>query len=261
MKRGFTLLELAIVLAIIGLLAGGTLYGKELIAIAQVRKATSQLNEYILAANAFRNKYNCLPGDCANAVNLGLGTTGGLGRDGDGNNIIDLYGTYESANFFYHLMRANLIAESVPGAANSFSFSNSDELDFPKLLGNYVNAAYIVAVEGYPSSLIEYYDGAAQNNFAFSKDFGAGNDFCQRCPFSPPQIYAIDNKIDDGMPKSGLLQAAEIGQFDDKWGTASEVSGSGDGCINTDNSPNRYNVKNNNTNIENLCTALMKLPF
>ena len=90
-QKGFTLVELAIVLVIIGLIVGGVLGGQDLIAAARLRSAQNQVNQVNTAANTFYAKYNGLPGDllAANAAQTGIFTplstlgTQGL-RDGPG---------------------------------------------------------------------------------------------------------------------------------------------------------------------------------
>ena len=56
-SAGFTLIELSIVLVIIGLIIGGVLVGRDLIAAAQVRAQISQIEKYQTAVNTFRGKY------------------------------------------------------------------------------------------------------------------------------------------------------------------------------------------------------------
>ncbi len=73
---GFTLIELSIVMVIIGLIIGGILVGRDLINSAASRAYISQLQTYNTAVNAFKLKYGCLPGDCANGVALNFLTNG-----------------------------------------------------------------------------------------------------------------------------------------------------------------------------------------
>lgn len=109
-SQGFTLLELAVVLVVIGLIAGGVLVGRELIQQAQIRKQMAQLDEYNVSINTFRGKYNCMPGDCATAEQLGLGDGTGLNGDGNGDiNTID-----EPLMLWYHLFKAGLHETSYP---------------------------------------------------------------------------------------------------------------------------------------------------
>jgi len=83
-RHGFTLIELSIVLIIIGLLTGAILVGQQLIITSEARAMVSQLEKFQTAYTTFQIKYNCVPGDCATASALGLGSSG------DGNGLIDL---------------------------------------------------------------------------------------------------------------------------------------------------------------------------
>ena|SRR5258708_11008841 len=65
LRAGFTLVEIAIVLVIIGLIIGGVMVGADLIAVAQVRSQIAQIERYNTATHAFQLQYNALPGDLA----------------------------------------------------------------------------------------------------------------------------------------------------------------------------------------------------
>jgi prepilin-type N-terminal cleavage/methylation domain-containing protein len=63
--HGFTLVELSIVLVIVALLVGGVVSGRQLVRNAEVQKTFGEAQGFAAAANTFRVKYGCLPGDCA----------------------------------------------------------------------------------------------------------------------------------------------------------------------------------------------------
>jgi prepilin-type N-terminal cleavage/methylation domain-containing protein len=85
MKRtqaGFTLIELAIVLVIIGLLLGGVLKGQELINSAKAKSIASDFKNAQIFIYGYQDKFKALPGDDAGVVaHVGntatLATTGG----------------------------------------------------------------------------------------------------------------------------------------------------------------------------------------
>jgi prepilin-type N-terminal cleavage/methylation domain-containing protein len=77
MKRnqsGFTLIEIAIVLVIIGLLLGGVLKGQELINSAKVKNLSTDFKNIPVFIYGYQDKFKALPGDDANAVSH-LGST------------------------------------------------------------------------------------------------------------------------------------------------------------------------------------------
>src|SRR6478752_1864190 len=62
-QKGFTLVELVIVMTIIGLLIGGVLKGQELIVNARVASAANMINAMTAANTTFKDMYGGLPGD------------------------------------------------------------------------------------------------------------------------------------------------------------------------------------------------------
>lgn len=63
LQAGFTLVEIAIVLVIVGLLLAGVLKGQELIENSRVKSAASEINGVSAANNAYRDRFRALPGD------------------------------------------------------------------------------------------------------------------------------------------------------------------------------------------------------
>jgi prepilin-type N-terminal cleavage/methylation domain-containing protein len=78
-RSAFTLIEIAIVLIIIGLLVAGITGGASLIKAAQLRAVMAEARNYQITANAFLVKYDNLPGD----HNVDIGTNSVAG-DADG---------------------------------------------------------------------------------------------------------------------------------------------------------------------------------
>ena len=79
-QAGFTLIEIAIVLVIIGLLLGGVLKGQELINTARVRALNNSVDGVTAAWFSFQDRYRAYPGDYSTAqaaINLPGVTAGG----------------------------------------------------------------------------------------------------------------------------------------------------------------------------------------
>src|SRR5574337_583394 len=67
-QMGFTLVEIAVVLVIIGLLLGGVLKGQELIAQAKIRNVANDFNGLTAAIYSYQDRYRALPGDDSRAT-------------------------------------------------------------------------------------------------------------------------------------------------------------------------------------------------
>lgn len=115
-QSGFTLIEIAIVLVIIGLLLGGILRGQELITQGRIRNVSNDMQSMTAAINLYQGRYLALPGDDAGApVRWDIPAPTG-GTQGDGT----IQGTYNSATpgdesrqFWLHLRRAGLVGGAV----------------------------------------------------------------------------------------------------------------------------------------------------
>jgi len=103
-QTGFTLIEIAIVLVIIGLLLGGVLKGQELINSAKVKNLANDMRAIQTAVFAFQDKYKALPGDYLAAT--ANSTFGGTGyTTGDGNGVIS---AAEAPDAWDQLRKGNL---------------------------------------------------------------------------------------------------------------------------------------------------------
>lgn len=106
-QAGFTLVEIAIVMVIIGLLIGGVLKGQAMIQNARVKNVVKQGDEFRAAWATFFDRYGVLPGD----ENLAAIPPQAADAEGDAN------GRVENAERF-ELFRDLAIAQMISGAYN-----------------------------------------------------------------------------------------------------------------------------------------------
>ena len=196
-QKGFTLIEIAIVLVIIGLLLGGVLKGQELINTARVRALNNSVDGITAAWFGFQDRYRALPGDYLTAS--ALLTLPGVTVGGNGDGQVGVDGTtatnepLERARVWIHLGAAGYITGSYPDDG-------------------------VAAVQ--PSIAADAYN----NPIGTSPDngFGVGMiiDFSQQAASSavdthelitgqgiPGEVLAeLDRKVDDGKPNTGSMQ-------------------------------------------------------
>ena len=169
-EAGFTLVEIAIVMVIIGLLIGGVLKGQAMIQNAKVKRVVKMADELRAAVMSFYDKYSVYPGD----ENRGTIPPGDVGNgDGDG----QMEGNAERFLVFNDLMCAKLISGNYNGTS-----------DLPKhAFGDDVYGVYWVNPPGAPG---------ADHHIRFDN---LPWDVC----------LEIDTKYDDGVYNTGSIVANE----------------------------------------------------
>jgi prepilin-type N-terminal cleavage/methylation domain-containing protein len=121
MKRnqsGFTLIEIAIVLVIIGLLLGGVMKGQELINSAKVKNFATDFKNIPVYIYGYQDKFRALPGDDPRAVSHVSAATG---HNGDGNGMLtgawdSSTNTAETQMFWEHIRLAGLAPGPTSGS-------------------------------------------------------------------------------------------------------------------------------------------------
>ena len=187
-QTGFTLIELAIVLVIIGLLLGGVLRGQELINSARVKSLTREFQNIQVYIYGYQDRFRALPGDDPAAVtHLAAATQGATPPAGNGlingawNSAI---ATDESYLFWQHVRLAGLAPGSTATGTPEFEPRNSN--------GGRIGVQSIAA--GFAT--IVGMTGA----YAVCSDLILGRDATQ-----------LDTTLDDGNTATGNLRVVATG--------------------------------------------------
>jgi prepilin-type N-terminal cleavage/methylation domain-containing protein len=207
LSKGFTLIEIAIVLVIIGLLLGGVLKGQELITGARVRNLISQQDGIKAAFFGFQDRYRALPGDYAAAnTNINCGATQCIVGDGNGRiEAPNTTGTHEEILVWNHLTAAGFLN-------GSYTMTSGTTAPAP---ANNPNNPYSVFLQ-----------------LVYDANYGTGTPPSKHNLKTgsqvPVEIMAeVDRKIDDGQPYTGGFQ---FSVYVPAGGTAPVGVGAG-GCI------------------------------
>lgn len=212
-EKGFTLVEMSIVLVIIGLIIGGVLVGQDLIRQAETTALIGQIQEYDTAMHTFKTKYGALPGDLPNATSVLPATSGVTLTSGDGNGFLsDTPGeggtgtafnsptttASEIVQVWAHLSTTGMIEGLFTGVTGTVTFpvQGSSSANFPSLK---TGRGGIVAF-GNASDAFNYY-WLGLNAAASATLSTAAN-------LRPDEAYGIDKKLDDGLPTSGNVMGS-----------------------------------------------------
>ena len=234
-QKGFTLVEIAIVLVVIGLLLGGILKGQQLIDSARVRNLADQNSGIQAAYYGFIDRFRNLPGDmlptaaCTNvgaAVDASAANCAAATVGGDANGIIDT--VREAAAVWSHLSVAGFLTGTYDGKTAADALVAVDGSDYALTVPN--NGVPANAFQGaiLLAHLNDYVDGA---NTAQGAIVRLAYSFGGNIPV--PLLRDLDQKLDDGVAGTGVLRSAfGDGTPDGTFGTVVEYTPGGDDCLN-----------------------------
>lgn len=179
-QSGFTLIEIAIVLLIIGLLLGGVMKGQSMINSARVRGIANDLTGIEAAWISFQDRYRSLPGD------FPLASTH-IAADADPGNANALIDANETGLVWQHLSSAGFIGGSFDGAAVAEDNVDCEAKTCP---ANPFGGFYKISNSS----------NAMESSVASHELTTGGN--------IPVEVmYELDLKIDDGKADTGRLRA------------------------------------------------------
>ena len=204
-RQTFTLSKAAVAFAIVGLIVGGVVVGRQAVRRSELSAITVDANHFIEVTQTFRQKYSALPGDmkyatqfwgvlagdgndlnCARAIATGAATCNG---DGDGRVAFTKPGNQESLRLWQHLANAGFLAGQYSGTAvqpiaDALSTSGSEVIWLIDYRGNQ------------PGTITEF---AGKWGHVLSLSLR------DRSVLFPAEAYEIDAKYDDGLPGTGKI--------------------------------------------------------
>lgn len=182
-RTGFTLVEIAIVLVIIGLILGGVFKGQALIDSARVRSLASEVTGIRTAWYSFQDRYRSIPGDFANAgaqIDSAAHSGNGNGRIDDGK---------ERAGVWQQMALAGFISGSYDGSQQAAGSANDVECGPGTCPKNPFSGYYKIS-----------YSAQAADVSGPDHEIFTGSQI-------PVGILSqLDRKLDDGRPTTGRFR-------------------------------------------------------
>lgn len=269
-SAGFSLLEMAIVIVVITLIAGGVVTGTNLLRSAQLRSIMVDKNRYTEAVETFRTRYRAFPGDISNATDywgaenanpvtcaqLSTPSTSEATCNGDGNesifeNTSAGYKLHERFRMWQHLVSAELIEGSFTGVnACSSNTAACYAVGVNAPVSEIRSATWALYDLGAEATIPSYY----YSGIDYRHVMYFGGQISNTYPFgrvlTAKETWTIDGKFDDGLPGKGKILSLEPV-------TVTTWSNLNDCATTTDPETAEYNVQDKSPQ----CMLLFLMPF
>lgn len=180
-QSGFTLIEIAIVMVIIGLLLGGVLKGQAMINSAKVRSLNNKVDGATAAWFAFQDRFRAYPGD------FNLASTQILSTLANGGNNGQVAPGAEAGDVWTHLSGAGFIS-------GSYNSGNSND--------DLTCSTATCPDNGFGLGISIMYGNAGLGNVGTVNEMRSG----QQIPVAI--VAELDRKIDDGLANNGSVRSA-----------------------------------------------------
>jgi prepilin-type N-terminal cleavage/methylation domain-containing protein len=219
--RGFTILEISVVLMVIALLTTGVMVGQHMMRAAELRKVIADFDRISRGIEQFKEKFYAMPGDmtdaqtfwgtdpggCPPAANIVIKTATCNGNnDGRINLLSDASQAYEQFRAWQHLANAGML----DGTYSGVLAPASEGLMVPDIncpMGIRAACYGIGSVPAAADVLFPAEFFQTQPSHFLELGYGRGNAATiHKLLMSPEEALSLDNKMDDGYPGQGLVQ-------------------------------------------------------
>ena len=271
MRKGFTLLEISVVLMVIGLLIGGIIMAQSLIRSSKVQTIVQDVAAYQGAIAQFKQKYGAIPGDMANAGNYWSTVSSG---NGDGHITLDTTSPYEQFLVWQHLADGGFISgsytgTSVAGAAQA-AYYCAPGVNCP---GGSITQSQAYFLQYYNSTSTTYHWLQPPGHYLIVGNSVAtvatdSTEYPGYPLLTAAEAFSLDSKVDDGLPGLGTWKSFEIGK--DGYipncvlASSSSTSAPTDGTYSSESTA-IYNVASKTNNIVSssnpTCSLMINLNF
>jgi prepilin-type N-terminal cleavage/methylation domain-containing protein len=195
LKQGFTLIELAIVVVVLGILIIGVVGAQSIMESAEKRAFVTEMQGYYMALKAFELEFDAIPGDFDEAEDYwGSNCNGKINNcNGDGNGTLRPW-PRDSFRFWVHLEEAGLIEER-RGSGDTAIYRR---MEYFRKNSNSAIYSYTGAFSPWLSDLIPNH----KLQITFSRQVGGGID---NSVLKAEESHYIDKKMDDGIRTTGIV--------------------------------------------------------
>lgn len=209
MKKGFTLIELAIVLVIISIVIGAIIGSRDLIESAKLNGIISDFKKYESAFNAFKEKYGALPGDMPDASEVFTPPDSSCNvYNGDGSGTIDRAsamasqnaGSYETQMAMDMLSKAGFI--DFKADQSSLSCQNISNF-LPQIGIRYPESSIKKAGYYFYYSKVGFNPPIIQGNHLYLGASSELHNYPLDGVLTPNEALSLDKRMDDGQPGTG----------------------------------------------------------
>lgn len=226
MRKGFTLVELSIVLVIIGLLIGGILVAQSMINTAKINATVQQISQFDAGTMSFKARFNYLPGDAP-----------AYGGDGDGL-ITGMWGAQvnvyrcEMVWYWNHINPDEYASETCDFNGTKATISGAGK-NVPASKGGKPGSWFLAtaisdasARNADPNNPANYYvivDGDQAQTPSIWSAYQFRPTTSDTATFSPPDLLALDKKMDDGAADAGNVIAGTFVDDSGGWGAVTNI--------------------------------------